>query len=184
MKFAIKVKSLSIALFILLTCSCAPVKNIQALHEDDFSIAEYKTFNFLEQEMSREMGPTFVTRIDWIKDEVAKQLKAKGLSQTSKNPDLYINIGVNIEDKIQTRETNFATDRNRTYYMGQRNYSWQSEEIEVGRYQEGTVKIELVDQLKNRAVWSGSASSVVLKKDKASKKNICVGMEKLFNLMK
>lgn len=182
MDFATKVKTACIALFILMTCSCAAVKDIKTLHASDFSITNYKTFNFLDLDTTGEMGSNFNTRIGWIKEEVAKQLTAKGLNQTSENPDLHINIGITIEEKIQTRETDFTTDRTR--YMGQRNYSWQSEEIEVGRYKEGTVKIELVDRSKNKAVWEGSAASVVLKKDEASKKNIAVGMEKLFTSMK
>jgi hypothetical protein len=82
-----------------------------------------------------------------------------------------------VEEKVQTRET---TIRDAPMYMGQRNYSWQSQEVPVGTYEEGTVTVDLVDRKKNERVWEGVASSVIVKKDEASQKNIADGAEKLF----
>ena len=81
------------------------------------------------------------------------------------------------EEKIQTRETDFSTD---AVYMRTRNYSWQSEEVEVGRYDEGTLTIDFVDTKDNTLKCIGVARGVKVKKDKNAPKNIANGLEKLF----
>jgi len=166
---------------LMLLQQCVSVRDIKTNNAPGFSIANYKTFDFYQLDVSGEEIPGFQQRIDWIKEEIVKQLKAKGLTQSSDSPDLLVNIGIRVEEKIQTRETDIRTDAPR--YMGQRNYSWQSQEIEVGRYKDGTIKVDLVDRAKNEMVWSGSAASVIEKKDEASRKNIAAGGERMFAKM-
>ena len=167
-----------VCLAILLVAGCSPVKIVSTNPKEGFSLVNYKTFDFYQVNTEQDdMTPTFIRRVDWIKSEIAKQLANRGLQQTSSHPDLLINLGVVIEEKTQTRET---TIRDAPMYMGQRNYSWQSQEVPVGEYQEGTLTVDLVDAKKNTLVWQGVASSVVVKSDKSSQKNITDGIEKLF----
>jgi hypothetical protein len=96
------------------------------------------------------------------------------------NPDLHVNIGIVVAEKVQTRETNLATPGDRAAYMGQRNYHWESQEVEVGRYREGTVIVHLVDQAKSKLVWQGAAESVLPEKQKNVPAVIEEAMKKLF----
>jgi hypothetical protein len=82
-----------------------------------------------------------------------------------------------VEEKVQTRETDFSTD---AVYMGTRNYSWQSEEIEIGRYDEGTFTIDFVDTRDNALKCMGVVKGVKVKKEENAQKNIAQGLDKLF----
>jgi len=119
----------------------------------------------------------YLKRVNWIKDEIADYFRGRGLSQSETNPDMIINIGIVVEQKIQTRETSF---REAPVYIGQRNYHWEIEEVEVGRYHEGTVTVDLIDRQKEVMMWQGVAQSIIEKKDAKSKKNIAAGVPKLF----
>ena len=79
---------------------------------------------------------------------------------------------------MQTRETEFATDA--PFYMGDRNYTWQSEEIPVGEYHEGTFTIDFVESKDNTLKCMAVADAVVVKNDKDAKENIEVALKKLF----
>jgi hypothetical protein len=61
-----------------------------------------------------------------------------------------------VKEQVQTRQTDFRTD-GLPRYMGQRRYSWKSEEIVVGKYREGTLMIDLVDAVNNKMVWQGGS---------------------------
>ena len=124
--------------------------------------SKYQTFDFLDFDV-RLLTEHQINQenVDYLKSAIVKQLTAKGLKQQS-NPDLAINIGVVVEEEVQTRETDIRDMR----YMGQRNYHWQVEEVVVGVYKKGTVSIELVDTKENEAVWEESESNVINKKQK------------------
>ena len=110
------------------------------------------------------------------KQPFSRELETRGLSQ-SDNPDLHVNIGVVVKEEVQTRETNVREDMR---YLGQRNYTWQVQEVPVGTYNEGTVTIDLVDAAKGELVWEGVASAVILKNNKKMQKRIDSGVKKAF----
>lgn len=43
-----------------------------------------------------------------------------------------------------------------TAEMGQRNYKWESKEIEVGRYRRGAITLHIVDAAKNHMLWTAT----------------------------
>ena len=167
---------LSITIVFLLS-SCSTVKIDRVQKEADFSLANYKTYDFQVAKLDMEKLSEYSKRVNWIKEELIKQLELSGLERSADNPDLILNVGLMVEEKVQTRETDFGTD---AYYMGTRNYSWQSEEIEVGRYDEGTFTIDFVDTKDNTLKCMGVAKGVKVKKDESAHKNIAKGLEKLF----
>ena len=103
----------------------------------------------------------------------------RGFASVAGNPDLLINIGILVENIVQTCETNWQTD-GRYAYMGQRNYSWKSQEVEVGRYSEGTATLHVVDAAKNSRLWKGSANGIVPEKEKNLPEAVETGMTELF----
>ncbi|SFT38904.1 protein of unknown function [Algoriphagus locisalis] len=146
----------------LMACSTAKVAVEPGLYED-FNLTDYKTYAFLEVDQSETEVPAFSQSVEYLKQEISKQLAARGLSENNSSADLKINLGIVIENKEQTRETSLATDP--FMYTGQRNYTWQSEEIVVNRYKEGTLSVHLVDAQTNQAVWVGVVSEIIPTKE-------------------
>jgi len=158
-------------------CTSTRVKSTQAA--PDFALTKYKTFNFYEVTTNGEpVDKSYQNRINILKNAVQEELTAKGLSLSPTNPDLLVNIGVVTTEKVQTRQTNFREDAPR--YIGQRRYTWQSREVEVGRYKQGTATIDLVDAKNNTMVWQGSAEAVIPEKEAQLQKTVAAGITKLF----
>jgi hypothetical protein len=170
----------SLLLVMALGEACSPVRVLNTEADQNFSLANYRTFGFME--VNAEEGTSGLAispeSLAIFQREVAKQLQQRGLTQSASSPDLQINLGMVVMEKTQTRETNIRTDP--PYYMGQRRYTWQSKEVEVGRYKEGTISVHLVDRAQNTLVWSGEAESVVPKNQEKVEERISEGVEKLF----
>ncbi len=52
--------------------------------------------------------------------------------------------------------------------------------MEVGRYRQGTVTIDIVDRKQNKLVWQGAIEDIIPQKDLKLEKAIKKGVEKLF----
>jgi len=156
---------------------CSPVKILQTQEVSDFTLSSYSTFDFYEMNIDGKTGPEFGERVNWIMDELTAQMEERGVKQSDQSPDLLINIGLAFVEKVQTRETDFRTDAPR--YVGSLNYSWQSETVAVGTYEEGTMVVHFVDSDNKVLLWEGIAQSVLVKGDKAAQKNIATGVSKL-----
>jgi hypothetical protein len=142
----------------LVSCSTSKVSIDQGLY-DDFDLDSYKSFSFLPVDQSNSEVPAFSESVVYLKEEITKQMNARGLSENNSGADLNINLGIVIQNKNQTRETSLATDP--FMYFGQRNYTWQSQEIVVNKYKEGTLTMHLVDPSSNKAVWIGVISEII-----------------------
>ncbi|KAA5548715.1 DUF4136 domain-containing protein [Adhaeribacter rhizoryzae] len=172
------IKLILLGLLWLAACS-APVRILNTDSMPGFALTNYKTFNFYEVTTESENNDAdYTNRINILKQSIQQELARKGLSLNPTNPDLLVNIGVVTREKVQTRQTDFRTDAPR--YIGQRRYSWKSQEVEVGRYHEGTVTVHLVDAEKNLLVWKGAAQAVVPKKEAKLQKTVEAGVAKLF----
>lgn len=168
---------------LLIGCSGIKIKGVTS--EGNFALSNYKTYNFVEVDAQGDaLGANYKENLELVKTAVSKQMGLKGLTQSSSNPDLLVNIGAVVTEEIQTRETSFTNPADRVAYMGQRNYSWKAGEVEVGRYRAGTVTLDLVDRQANKLVWQGSADSVLPNKEKNLPGLIDTGMEKLFEKIK
>lgn len=170
---------------ILLTAACSSI-NIKGVDKDPaFAISNYKTFSFYEVHSGGDaIGPKYQDNLKLLQGAIGEQLTSRGLTMSADNPDMLVNIGIVVNEKIQTRETSFANPGDRTAYMGQRNYSWKAQEVEVGRYREGTVTVHLVDRAQNKLMWQGSADTIVPEKEKNVPATIKEGMTKLFESLK
>jgi hypothetical protein len=153
-------------LFILVLEGCSSsYKILKPKQEDNFRLSDYATFGFYEIEASGDTMPqNFEKNVGIIKTAVASNLQRKGLDE-ARDANLKVNIALNVEEKVQTRETDFRTE-GLPRYMGQRRYSWKSEEVVIGKYREGTLMIDLVDAANNRLVWQGGVSGIIPSKNK------------------
>ena len=64
--------------------------------------------------------------------------------------------------------------------MGQRNYSWKSEEIVVGEFNEGTVVVDFIDVANSEMIWQGVVKGVITDKASINDKRIKKSVDKLF----
>lgn len=166
---------------VLIATACSSVKIVGVNKADDFSIAKYKTFSFYEVNTGGDaIGPNSQANLKLIKEAIVKEMTAKSLTMVADNPDLLVNIGIVVSEKVQTVETNFSNPADRTAYMGTRNYHWEAGEKAVGTYREGTVTVHLVDRAANKLVWQGSADSVLPEKQKNIPALIEEAMKNLF----
>lgn len=161
----------------LLSCSPVKIRNTEAA--DTFKLADYKTFDFYEiSAEGNALAQDYGSRLAILEKEISGQLEKRNLQHSASNPDLLINMGIVVEEKVQTRETSI---RDAPVYIGQRNYIWKSEEVEVGRYREGSVTVHLVDSKQSKLVWQSTAEGVLPKKAENIENIIKEGVEELFN---
>ncbi|MFC0182095.1 protein of unknown function [Pseudarcicella hirudinis] len=157
--------------------SCSPYRIVNNHVDKEVDFKNYKTFSFTTdievQGLTRDIKNS--STINEIKRAISSELKSRGYHPDLKS-DLLVNIGLVVQEKIQTRETNF---RDAPRYVGQRRYSWKSETVEVGRYKEGTLSVDLVDVKQNRLVWE-AAVTTVLDKDSHRPENVDKAVRALF----
>ncbi len=142
-----------------------------------FDLGNYKSFDFYEIDGPEDPSPDFEENIKFLEGEISKEMASRGLTQ-SDSPELRLNLGIAVEDKVQTRTTSLATDP--FMYSGQRSYTWESQEVPVNTYKEGTLTMHLVDPATNAVVWAGTASRVLPKKNKNKQKAAQEAVAELF----
>jgi hypothetical protein len=166
-------------LLMLLVISCSPAIRITSEPAPAFNLSNYQTFAFMGVDASGEgLGEGYQTHVSYLQDEIARQLQGRGLQPaTDGEADLLINLGIVVDEEMQTRQTNILTDPPR--YVGQRRYTWQSREVDVRRYNVGTVSVHLVDRERNDMVWRGTAERIISDNPKRLREQISKGMEDL-----
>lgn len=160
---------------LLVACRAAKVRNTESAV--GFRLSNYKTFDFFKLEAAGDTSANFETNATLMKDAITRNLESRVLKRVDTNPDLLINIGIVVKEKTKTRET---TIQEAPRYMGQRRYTWKSEEIEVGRYREGTATVHLVDVTTKEMVWRGVIESIIPEKDDKIPASIESGVNLLF----
>lgn len=142
--------------------SCSPYRITRNQADKAATWPAYRTFAFVDtSRIEPSPGASYQATVEQIKKAVAAELTNRGYQQTSDNPDLLVNIGAVVNEKTQTRQT---TIYEAPIYTGQRRYRWQSQEVPVGTYQEGTVNLHIVDAQRNALIWDVAVSSVLAKK--------------------
>jgi len=173
-----KITKILYSTLLLLLFACSGVSIIGVDKADNFKISNYKTFDFYQIDASGDaLSANSKQNLELIKAAITKELLAKGVSQSSTDPDLLVNIGVVVVEKVQTRETRLGESPT---YMGTRNYSWERQEVEVGRYRDGTVTVHLVEPEAKKMVWKGAAEAVLPNKESNVPGMIDQGMKQLF----
>ena len=164
------------ALLLVLASGCVPVRTITNgdLNED---ISKYESFDFFDFSYESYDSSSFDPgRVAFLKEAIRTSLETKGFKKSNK-PDFLINLGVVIQQKSQTRETDPRYDMN---YVGQRNYHWEREEKVVSYYEEGALTVDFVDTDSNKLVWQGTVIGIRTSNEKKMKKRISHAVEDLF----
>lgn len=169
-------------LLLWLFTGCSSSTSIHSEPAPGFGLSTYRQFAFMDVDTDLEKtGRDYQGHVHFLKQELARQLELRGLKQapTTEEADLLINLGIVVDRQVQTRETDIISDPPR--YIGQRRYTWQSREVEVGRYSVGTVSVHLVDPVQNELVWQGTAERVISDKPEKLREQIEKGIERLLS---
>ena len=179
MKTSLPNRCLTLLIALWTVSACSSVKVVEKKSADDFNLTNYKTFDFYKLSGNRDtVIMQYKKNLDLIEQQITSELQSLGLKQSSTDPELLINLGIVVEEKNQTRETNLITDP--PMYIGQRNYTWQSQEVVVGTYKEGTLSVHLVDRSNKKLMWEGEAQGVLPKKEENLQSDIKTAVQKLF----
>ena len=165
-----------VLVFIPLLFSCASPRVVTIDRADNVKFNTYKTYYFYAEDDS--LSKQLAWALGVAKLAIADEMNKRGFKQASSGADLLINIGMVIREQVETRQTNFQQDAPR--YIGQRRYSWKSEEVEAGRYNQGTIIVHVVDGKENKMLWKGVVESVVPKRQQKVQQAVREGIQKLF----
>jgi hypothetical protein len=116
--------------------------------------------------------------LNFLIAEIGKQMTARGYQKVKDNPDLILNIGVVVSAEQKTRQTDI---RDAPRYMGERNYHWESEEIVVQNYNEGTVILDVVESENNKLIWQAVSKGMISPSIDKNKIRITKAVKKMFN---
>ncbi len=172
---ALKTPLLALALGL---AACSSEQFTQTDSRPGVNLSQYKTYNFMDALARNDSAFTNSgSNIFDLKRAVTHEMEARGF-RLAPQPDLWVNIGLVTQQRTQTRTANYQTDG--PYYIGQRNYHWQANEIPVGEYQEGTATIDLVDAARKELVWQGTTSTILSRTPSRASKQIEKGVADVF----
>lgn len=144
------------ALTLLAACATGP--RVRTDFDPGANFGDYKTWGFYSPIAMEESGySTWIS--DRVKDNVRREMEARGYRYVDKDPDLAVNFQGIVRERTQVWNTPrtdfqyFYSYRHRTYFAVPVWY----DETQVSQYTEGTLTVDLVDASRNRMVWTGAA---------------------------
>ena len=148
------ISSLLISLALLTACTYNP--RVQSDFDDSVDFSQYKTFNFASQ--TEILDPDFHDLLGLTLSAITEeQMLSRGYVK-SDNPDVLINVSVDVEDKTQVSIAayecpNYLNTLNRYRYLNRRIDPKRRDVF--CRYTEGSIKIDMIDLKLNRTIWDG-----------------------------
>ena len=181
-QICMKKTSVVLILSLCAFCSCSPTRVVVEKNKyEDFKISNYSTFDFAMINTPGDSMVSYQEVVEELRQTFTEAMDARGLKQDFVEPDLRVNFGIVVKDKVQTRETNLTSDP--FTYSGQLSYYWQAREIPVNNYREGTLTVHFVNNPGNVLVWAGTISEVVSKKKPNKSKAIQEAVNQIFKYL-
>lgn len=165
-------KIFTLLLLMIWMFGCSPI-SVKMDYDREADFSKYRSYRWVDQ--SQRTGKRRMVRNTLaekrIKSAVEEQLAAKGLNKIEQGKaDLLIAYHTGARDKIDVAHYG--------YHYGRRGY-WRAGGVEVRRYKEGTLVIDLIDPRMKQLIWRGWATGVVGDPEKAAKM-IDTGVRKIF----
>jgi len=139
---------------IMAGCASAPATHVERDPQANFHA--YKTFSFYEERgPGRAQYSTIVG--NRVKQSTREQLQRLGYVYDERNPDLRVNIALNVQNRQELRSTPNSAPGPYRY--------WGPRSVESVNYRQGTLAIDIVDAQRNAMVWRGVAQDRISKKE-------------------
>lgn len=152
------ISSLLIVVFILLSYGCSGGTQVRFDYDRQEDFSKFKTYNFLPlpESLKSEANPMVIRRIE---EGIALAMGNKGFDRIEANPDILIAIHTERQDKfdVQTWGYNYAPYD--LYYRG--SGYWGSGGIDIYRYQQGTLIIDIIKAADKELIWRGVGSKAL-----------------------
>jgi hypothetical protein len=146
------IKIFLVLLFIGFTVSCATY-NVKYDYDLQANFAEFKTFDWMQVPEKSDIDSLILQR---VKNAVNAELKAKGLTLSSNNPDFLIAEHLGKNAKVRVTDWGYGYSA-----YGRYGRSWGSRGISTHQYEEGFLILDFVDIKSKKLIWRGSATAVV-----------------------
>ena len=153
---------LFVILAVAMLAACASGPQVRTDHDPTADFSQYRTWSYYSPIAMEASGySTWIS--ERIKDNVRKEMEARGYRYVESSPDLQVNFQGVVQDKTDVW-TMPRSDVQWFYSYRHRSYVavpvWY-DQTQVSRYREGTLTVDLVDGKRNRMVWTAAASAPV-----------------------
>jgi hypothetical protein len=140
---------------LILGAACSNRIKVNSDYDRDVNLKLYKSYSWLPaKEIEDKNNPLVYNELTdkRIKKAVDLQFQIKGIALNVVDPDLRVHYHIVIDNKSAVRTSAYG------YY-----YSpyWTRSHMDVYRYREGTLIIDLMDAKNNNLVWRGWGVSVL-----------------------
>ncbi len=170
-------KFFSLIVYFFFLYGCVPVR-VTTERINEIVPERYSTYNFYSIDYTHyDHLPYDQENFEFLLTEIKHKMQERGFA-LSEDPDLFINIGIVIEEQVQSLESD---PRLNTDYVGQREYYFERDEHLVSIYDEGAITIDIVDAHTNRLFWQGTAVGMLASNEKKLKKRLTYAVDKIFN---
>ena len=140
-----------VALAALVGCVSAP--ETRADYDQTVDFAQYRSFGFFDKVGTDEADyESLVTR--QLKASTRRELEARGYRYTETAPDLLVNFNASVTQQTRVRHMPFYGGYYGYGYPGYYGF-WGGYEPYIYQYDEGTLKIDIVDARRKQLVWEG-----------------------------
>jgi hypothetical protein len=142
-----------VALVALAGCASAP--ETHADYDKTVDFAQYRSFAFFDKVGTDEADYESLTTRH-LKASTRRELEARGYRYSESEPDLLVNFNASVTQQTRVRSAPMG------FYGGYYGYGypgyygyWGGYEPYIYQYDEGTLKIDIVDARRKQLVWEG-----------------------------
>lgn len=116
--------------------------------DDTADFASYSSFAWMDQSNDTSRVNQLVE--NRIKAAVIANLTDRGYLENNDAPDIYVTYMANVQEKVDVSTTSYG------YWRGSAVGN-----VDVYRYNEGTLIIDIIERERNQLVWRGSGTGVI-----------------------
>ncbi|MCM0036621.1 MAG: DUF4136 domain-containing protein [Burkholderiaceae bacterium] len=162
MTFMFRFLGATVLVGLMAACSNAPI--VRSDYDPRADFASYRTFAFMEPLGTDRAGYTTLLT-ERLKRAAALQMESRGYALDEKNPDLLINFQTTVQSRTEYVGPppmmwggGFGFGYGAGFYSGWPGYAFGPDVIQ---YNEGTMKVDLIDTKRRQMVWEGVGTSVI-----------------------
>ena len=162
MTFILRLLSALVLVGLIGASSNAPI--VRSDYDPRADFASYRTFAFMEPLGTDRAGYTTLLT-ERLKRAAALQMESRGYALDEKNPDLLINFQTNVQSRTEYVGPppimwggGFGYGYGAGFYGGWPGFAFGPDVIQ---YNEGTMKVDLIDTKRKQMVWEGIGTTLL-----------------------
>ena len=156
----ISIRSLCAFLLFGLLVACSNAPTVRSDYDPRADFSAYRSFAFMEPLGTDRAGYTTLLT-ERLKRAVALQMESRGYIYQEKNPDVWINFQSQVQSKteyVPPPPMMWGVGYGFGFYGGWPGYAFGPDVIQ---YNEGTLKVDLIDARRKQMVWEGIGTTLL-----------------------